>query len=100
MTTRNSLLLLASVAVSASAAAAPEPDIGSRAKPIIAVQSLKFKDLDGSGQLDAYEDWRLPPQKRAADLVRRMTLAEKAGVMQPRWCGRRGLRSGRFGSAH
>lgn len=81
MTTRSSLLLLASFAVSASAAAAPQPVIGSRAKPIIAVQSLKFKDLDGNGQLDAYEDWRLPPQKRAADLVRRMTLAEKAGMM-------------------
>ncbi|MGC1468436.1 MAG: glycoside hydrolase family 3 N-terminal domain-containing protein [Sphingorhabdus sp.] len=62
--------------------AAPEqPELGARTKPIITAKGLRFKDLNANGRLDAYEDWRLPARKRAADLVRRMTLAEKAGMM-------------------
>ena len=41
----------------------------------------KFKDLNGNGQLDAYEDWRLPVAKRIDDLLARMTVDEKAGMM-------------------
>jgi beta-glucosidase len=44
-------------------------------------QGLRFKDLNNNGFLDPYEDWRLSPSARAADLVRRMTLEEKAGMM-------------------
>ena len=40
-----------------------------------------FKDLNRSGVLDPYEDWRLSPEQRARDLVGRMTLEEKAGAM-------------------
>ncbi len=66
----------------ASLLAAPvQPELGARARPIITVNSLRFKDLNGNGRLDIYEDWRLPVQKRAADLVSRMSLAEKAGMM-------------------
>ena len=35
----------------------------------------------GNGRLDAYEDWRRAPAERAADLVGRMTLDEKVGLM-------------------
>ena len=36
---------------------------------------------NGDGQLDPYEDWRLSAEQRAADLVSKMTLEEKAGLM-------------------
>ncbi len=44
-------------------------------------EGLRFKDHNRNGQLDPYEDWRLPASERAADLVARMSLAEKAGAM-------------------
>src|SRR6185437_11829164 len=55
--------------------------IVSRAAPVIESQGLRFRDLDRNGVLDPYEDWRLSPSARASDLVRRMTLEEKAGMM-------------------
>lgn len=58
-----------------------QPQISARAVPIITVGRLRFKDLDHNGKLDPYEDWRLPARRRAADLIARMTVAEKAGLM-------------------
>ena len=40
-----------------------------------------FKDLDADGELDPYEDWRLDPEIRAADLTSKLSLARKAGLM-------------------
>ena len=40
-----------------------------------------FKDLERTGEVLPYEDWRLPAKERAADLARRMTLEEIAGLM-------------------
>jgi len=40
-----------------------------------------FRDLNGNGQLDPYEDARLPALVRANDLLARMTLEEKVGTM-------------------
>lgn len=40
-----------------------------------------FKDLNKNGKLDAYEDWRLSTQERAADLIAQMTGAEKAAIL-------------------
>jgi len=51
-------------------------------KPVIKVGANSFKDLNGNGQLDAYEDWRRPVSERVEDLLSRMTLQEKAGLMQ------------------
>jgi beta-glucosidase len=62
-------------------AAAAQPEVESRGVPVLTVDGARFRDLDRSGALDAYEDWRLSPERRAADLVARMTLEEKAGVM-------------------
>jgi len=45
------------------------------------VDGLRFRDLDHDGVLAPFEDHRLPPDVRARDLVSRMTLNEKAGVM-------------------
>lgn len=58
-----------------------QPELGSRTGRILEVDGLRFRDLDGDGELSPYEDWRLPAAERAADLVARMTVAEKAGLM-------------------
>ena len=58
------------------------PAVESRVKDIIKVNGRQFRDLNDSGTLDPYEDWRLTDEQRAADLVSRMTLDEKAGLMQ------------------
>lgn len=55
--------------------------LSSRVKAIIEVDGLRFRDLDGDGQLTPYEDWRLSPAERAADLVARMSPDEKLGLM-------------------
>ena len=55
--------------------------LSSRVKQIIEVDGLRFRDLDGDGQLTPYEDWRLPAAERAADLVARMSPDEKLGLM-------------------
>src|SRR4051794_6767612 len=66
----------------ASGGAPPsQPRLGTRGVPIIERDGLRFKDLNRSGALDAYEDWRLTPEARARDLTGRMTLEEKAGTM-------------------
>lgn len=49
--------------------------------PTISADGLLFRDLDHDGVLAPYEDWRLPADVRAADLVGRMTLREKVGAM-------------------
>jgi len=61
--------------------AVKQPYLGTRGVPIIEEGRLRFKDLDRNGELDPYEDWRLSPEERARDLVRRMSLVEKAGAM-------------------
>lgn len=66
----------------ATALAAPvQPEIGVRSKAVLKVDGLAFRDANGNGVLDPYEDWRLPVPQRVADLVGRMSLAEKAGLM-------------------
>ena len=50
-------------------------------KPLMTIDSLQFRDLNANGSLDVYEDWRLPPAQRAANLLSLMTLPEKAGQL-------------------
>jgi len=40
-----------------------------------------FRDLNHNGRLDPYEDPRLTPQERTEDLLCRLSLAEKVGLM-------------------
>ena len=40
-----------------------------------------FKDMNGNGELDAYEDWRLTSDERTADLLARMNLEQKTGTL-------------------
>jgi beta-glucosidase len=45
------------------------------------VDGRVFRDLNGNGGLDPYEDHRQPVQVRVEDLLSRMTLEEKAGML-------------------
>lgn len=58
-----------------------QPYLETKIKQIIEVDGLKFKDLNNNGKLDPYEDWRLSSEERAKDLVSKMNLDEKAGMM-------------------
>ena len=58
-----------------------QPRLGTRAIPILEQGGLRFRDLNRNSVLDRFEDWRLPPETRARDLVAQMTLEEKAGTM-------------------
>ena len=40
-----------------------------------------FKDMNGNGTLDAWEDWRLDASERAADLAQQMSAEQIAGLM-------------------
>ena len=58
-----------------------QPSIEARNSEILTVKGYQFKDLNKNGELDAYEDWRLPVQDRIDDLISQMTLEEKVGLM-------------------
>ncbi|KXC05279.1 glycoside hydrolase family 3 protein [Microbacterium hominis] len=48
---------------------------------LTAPDGTRFRDLNGNGVMDPYEDPRLSADERAADLVARMSLEEKCGLM-------------------
>lgn len=52
-----------------------------RTKEIIEVDGLKFKDLNGNGELDVYEDWRQDIDARVDDILSQMTLDEEIGLL-------------------
>lgn len=49
--------------------------------PLIEQDGFAFKDLARTGELLPYEDWRLAPEIRAADLAARLGREEIAGLM-------------------
>ena len=57
------------------------PTLGYTSAPILEADGYAFKDLNRSGVLDPYEDWRLPAEDRAKDLAARMSVEEIAGLM-------------------
>jgi len=76
------LSCLAPASLAARPAAEPsQAELGGRVVTLLRVEGALFKDLNKNGTLDAYEDWRRPVAERARDLVSRMTLEEKAGLM-------------------
>jgi Beta-glucosidase-related glycosidases len=74
------LLTAGTIAIEASRPV-QQPVLGYRSAKILTVDGLQFKDLNGNGKLDKYEDWRLPSGTRANDLLSKMTVEEKAGFM-------------------
>lgn len=57
------------------------PTLGVTSVSLIEQDGLTFKDLDGTGELKPYEDWRLSPEERAADLAGRLSVEQIAGLM-------------------
>lgn len=74
-------ILVAACGGSDGTPAVAQPTLVARAKAILTVDGKQFKDLNGNGKLDAYEDWRLPVDDRINDLVSQMSDAEKVGMM-------------------
>ena len=48
---------------------------------ILTEDGYAFKDLNRNDSLDDYEDWRLTAQERAADLAKKLSVEEIAGLM-------------------
>ncbi|QCQ16826.1 glycoside hydrolase family 3 protein [Microbacterium sp. RG1] len=46
-----------------------------------APDGTRYRDLNGNGVMDPYEDPRLTPEERAEDLLGRLSLEEKCGLM-------------------
>ncbi|MDO4998939.1 MAG: glycoside hydrolase family 3 N-terminal domain-containing protein [Bacteroidales bacterium] len=57
------------------------PTLGVSSAPLLHVGRKVFKDLNGNGSLDVYEDWRQPALKRAQDLAAQLSIEEIAGLM-------------------
>ena len=55
--------------------------LGYTSAPLLIVDGFAFKDLNRSGALDPYEDWRLPAEARAKDLAAQLSIEEIAGLM-------------------
>ena len=55
--------------------------LGYTSAPLLVVDGFAFKDLNRSGSLDPYEDWRLPAETRAKDLAAQLSIEEIAGLM-------------------
>jgi len=49
--------------------------------PMLTQDDITFRDLNKNGKLDPYEDPRRPMEERVEDLLRQMTLEEKAGML-------------------
>jgi beta-glucosidase len=81
----SSLLTAAVIALGvhpgATSAATSQPKIEARKAQVLTVDGLRFRDLNKNAKLDPYEDWRLPVEQRVADLLSKLTLEEKAGLM-------------------
>lgn len=57
------------------------PVIGDCTKGVIEKDGLYFKDIDGSGELKPFDDWRLSPSERAKALAEALSPEEKFGQL-------------------
>ena len=57
------------------------PVIGSANGKVIRRDGCVFRDLEGTGELLPYEDWRLDDKTRALDLASRLSVDEILGLM-------------------
>ncbi len=57
------------------------PTIGVTTVGVLKVDGLYFKDSDNDHELDPFEDWRLPAEERAKDMVSKMSLMEQSGFV-------------------
>ncbi len=57
------------------------PTIGVTTCGVIVKDGLYFKDMDNTGKLDPYKDWRLSSEERAKDMVKHLRLDQQAGLV-------------------
>lgn len=57
------------------------PTIGVTTCGVIVQDGLFFKDMDNSGKLSPYKDWRLDHETRAKDMVAHLRLDQQAGLV-------------------
>lgn len=57
------------------------PDLGYTSATILNIDGYAFKDLNGNGSLDLYEDWRKPVVERAKDLASQLPIERICGLM-------------------
>tara|TARA_R110002020_G_scaffold83108_3_gene205932 strand:+ start:54754 stop:56808 length:2055 start_codon:yes stop_codon:yes gene_type:complete len=58
-----------------------QPKLGTKSVKILEVAGLEFRDLNKNDTLDPYEDWRLTAEERSTDLVSKLSIPQKAGLM-------------------
>lgn len=59
----------------------PRPGTPGTTMTSVTDDGTEYRDLNGNGIMDPFENPALSPQERAADLVDRLSLEEKAGLM-------------------
>ena len=57
------------------------PTIGVTTCGVIVKDGFFFKDMDNSGELAPYKDWRLDNETRAKDMVAHLPLNQQAGLV-------------------
>ena len=57
------------------------PTIGVVYVGVIEQDGLYFRDSNNNGELEPYEDWRLTVEERVADLLPRLTMEQRAGLI-------------------
>ena len=57
------------------------PTIGTTVKSAIQVNGKYYRDSNGNGELDPFENWELDIDERVSDLIGRMTVNEKLGLL-------------------
>ncbi len=57
------------------------PSIGVVSRNVIEKDGLYFKDIDGSGEVNEVNDWRLPAADRAKAYAEKLTVEEKIGQL-------------------
>src|SRR6202012_1657307 len=57
------------------------PEVNAKSSLIRTNGDVTYRDLNKNGKMDVYEDASQPVEKRVQDLLKQMTLEEKAGMM-------------------
>ena len=57
------------------------PTIGVAYVGVIEQEGLYFRDGNNNGELEPYEDWRLTVEERVQDLLPRLTMEQRAGLI-------------------
>lgn len=81
ITTITFVLFFASQALIAQGTYTFQPEVSTRVVNVLNADGLQFKDLNKNNELDVYEDWRQPVEKRIEDLLSQMNIQEKVGMM-------------------